>query len=303
MPVHSTTMPLEKRESTGLPRRRASAIAWLLSVAIGTMQVVPTAAFARSGAPDNDKGGEDEPAAEQRRTEGLRLYEDATAKYDAADYAGAVTSFKSSFDLLGDPRLLYNIAVCYDRLDRFDEALEYFARYRAVADPAEHEDVDRKVASLEKRREAASRDPAAPGPTGEGDRSKRTPAAGTVDERPGDATKRPKVFGPAAWGLLGGTVVAFGLGLGFGLASLKQDREAKSGCPDVGGSRICDDDGAAALKKGRTYGIVADVSLGVGGALAVATIVVLIVNGTRRKRASSSVARITPTFTGIVGRF
>ncbi len=294
-----TTMTLARMDER---MRRTSAIASMLAGSIAITQVTAVDAFARVSAPDPGKSGEDEAAAEQRKTEGLRLYEDGSTKYDAADYAGAVESFKASFDLLGDSRLLYNIAVCYDRLDRFDEALEYFARYRAVADPSEHEEVDRKVASLEKRRDAAAGGAPAPSPSTQGNGSTADPAHGSSGAAGGDA--KPKVFGPAAWGLMGGAIVGLGLGLGFGLASLGQDRKARDGCPDVDGERVCNEAGSEALAKGRTYGIVADVSLGVGGALAVATIVVLIVNGTRRKKANAATqARVVPTFTGLAGRF
>ena len=282
--------------------RRTNAIASMLALAIAITQVTGVDAFARVSAPDPGKSGEDDPAAEQRKTEGLRLYEEASTKYDAADYAGAVESFKASFDLLGDPRLLYNIAVCYDRLDRFDEALENFARYRAVADPAEHEEVDRKVASLEKRRDAAAGGPTEPGPSTQGDKSPE-PGHGSSGSPGGDASKR-KVFTPAAWGLMGGALVGLGMGLGFGLASLSQDNKAKDGCPETDGMRICNEAGNEALQKGRTFGIVADVSLGVGGALAVATIVVLIVNGTRKKRANAGTrAQVVPNFSGVAVRF
>lgn len=282
--------------------RRTSAIASMLALVIAVGQVTAVDAFARDSAPEAGKSGDDDPAAEQRKTEGLRLYEDGSTKYDAADYAGAVESFKASYDLLGDSRLLYNIAVCYDRLDRFDEALEYFARYRAVADPAEHEEVDRKVASLEKRKEAAAGGAAPPSPTTQGDRAD-DPAHGSSGTNAGKSDK-PKVFGPAAWGLMAGAIVGLGLGLGFGLATLSQDKKARAGCPEVSGERICDQAGSEALDKGRTYGIVADVSLGVGGALALATIVVLAVNGSRRRKASSGTrAQVVPTSSGVLVRF
>jgi hypothetical protein len=288
-------------------RRRRVTTGLALSLVLGANEVMPASALASAFRGPADSAPDADPAAAQRREEGTRLYEEGSVKYDAGDYSGAVTSFKASFDLLGEPLLLYNIAVCHDRLDQFAEALEYFARYRAVADSSEHANVDRRVASVETRRDAAASADSSPPRGASGKRNGgEEPRAIQVTPRDDGGERPARVFSPAVWGLTAGAVVAFGFGLGFGLASLSQDRKAEDGCPDVGGvGRVCGQEGKDALAKGKTFGIVADVSIGVGGALAVGAVVVLIVNATRRKRGAKddSRAHLTPSLMGLAGRF
>jgi tetratricopeptide (TPR) repeat protein len=246
------------------------------------------------------------PAAEPD-PKGMELYQTGQAAYDGGDYRVAIESFKAAFDILGDSNLLYNIAVCYDRLDEFDAAIEHYERYKAVADESEHAAVDRKIASArERKRKAEAEAEAPPTESGEGPppTEQNQPSATGVrtDAKPSEEVR---IFGPAAWALTATAVVAYGLGIGFGVVSMQRGDDAEDGCPEVDGNRICSQRGGDDLSAARRFGITADVSLAVGGALTVALIAVLASNAVRRKRARADVARlqVRPTGLGVSGRF
>jgi tetratricopeptide (TPR) repeat protein len=244
------------------------------------------------------------PAAEPD-PKGMELYQTGQAAYDGGDYREAIKSFKAAFDVLGDSNLLYNIAVCYDRLDEFDAAIEHYERYKAVADESEHAAVDRKIASARERKRKAEAE-ATPSASGDGppptEQDPPSTAGPGADAKPREDVR---IFGPAAWALTATAVVAYGLGIGFGVVSMQRGDEAEKGCPDVGGDRICSQRGGDDLAAARRFGITADVSLAVGGALTVALIAVLASNAVKRKRARAAEARVQvrPTGLAVTGRF
>lgn len=271
-------------------RRPSAVLVAVLATHALVLGAIPSARAREAAAPTED---------DARKAEGLRLYEEGTQRYDAGDYAGASEAFKASFDLIGDSLLLYNIAICYDRLDRYDDSLEYFRRYRAVAPAAEYGEIDRKIASVESRRDqAATPIEGAAEPEG---RSTATPAA-----RPGDdaaAPARPRVMGPAAWALLGTSVAALGVGLGFGLSSASARRKGLADCEVTDAGRLCERDGDDELHRASVHGIVSIVAISAGAALAVAAIGVIAGKATRGRRSNATRAQLRPTLGGLAGRF
>jgi len=77
------------------------------------------------------------------------------AYFQAQDYDRAITEYQAAFDLSAEPLLIFNIALCHDRANRPEQALEAFRRYLAqvstgtVADEA-REDVARLVPIVDK---------------------------------------------------------------------------------------------------------------------------------------------------------
>lgn len=78
----------------------------------------------------------------------------ASARFDSGDYEAALAGFLEAYELLeGDRRqanVLNNIAVCYQRLFRYDAALEYYERYLAESesDASDRAEVEAIVAGL-----------------------------------------------------------------------------------------------------------------------------------------------------------
>ncbi len=78
----------------------------------------------------------------------------ARERFEAGDYAAALAEFTRAYELLAsDPRraaLLNNIAVCHERLFRYDLALEYYQRYlrEAPRDPTDRAEVEAVIRGL-----------------------------------------------------------------------------------------------------------------------------------------------------------
>jgi tetratricopeptide (TPR) repeat protein len=90
-----------------------------------------------------------EPGAEVRQ-----LVARAEALFELGNYQAALVDFSRAYaSLEGYPRryvVLHNIAVCYERLFRYDEALRYYERYLAEggSDAADRQTIEAALATL-----------------------------------------------------------------------------------------------------------------------------------------------------------
>ncbi len=96
-----------------------------------------------------------------QKLEMKQLYERATRAYDVGKYNEAIEEYQKAYEIGGDPPMLYNIAQAYRLNDQPGEALRFYRRYLQRAPGARNrEDVERKIADLEKqveeRRKAAA---------------------------------------------------------------------------------------------------------------------------------------------------
>jgi len=100
------------------------------------------------------------------------------AYFGRGDYDRAIAEYQAAFDLSLEPSMIFNIALCYDRTNRPEQALAAFQRYLelapggSVADEARNDvarlvpiveqiRVDRAVAEAHRREEEARRQSAA----------------------------------------------------------------------------------------------------------------------------------------------
>jgi hypothetical protein len=87
----------------------------------------------------------------QQKLEMKQLYERATRAYDVGKYNEAIEEYQKAYEIGGDPPMLYNIAQAYRLNDQPGEALRFYRRYLQRAPGARNrEDVERKIAELEK---------------------------------------------------------------------------------------------------------------------------------------------------------
>src|SRR5579862_1612047 len=107
----------------------------------------------------------------QQKQDMKQLYERATRAYDVGKYNEAIEEYQKAYEIGGDPPMLYNIAQAYRLNDQPTEALRFYRRYLQRAPNARNrEDVERKIAELEKSVEdkrkaaAAAAPPPAPVP-------------------------------------------------------------------------------------------------------------------------------------------
>ena len=224
------------------------------------------------------------------------LFENGRALYQDGSYDGAIAAFKSAYELSGDPVLLYNIALAYDRMDSFDEAIEYLEAYRAVAPAEERDALSEKVDSLRRRKLKAQTDAAAKAP----------PPKPVVTETPVDNVpdkpepKKDRVFGPAAITLTVITVAAAGIGIGLGVTSSQRKKSAEDRCnKDANGDLFCPDTSSGDIDDARSLAIGADVSFAIAGAAGIALIAVVAAKAAkknkRKREGNGTAATLVPS--------
>jgi len=251
--------------------------------------------WARAGAPAAPS-----PADVKRAEE---LYDNGRQLYAEGSYRAAAIAFEQAYALSGNLDMLYNAALAYDRADAFDEAISTLDRYRALAPASERAKLDERKRSLEVRRDR-QREAATGGPSTDAPPSADAPTGSDSPYPAAGKQPRDRLFGPAAWALTGTAIAAFGMGTGFGVASLVRTRSAREHCADD--PMLCQTAARGDARRASSYALVADISFAVGGALTVALVTIVAVNAVRAKKAraqSSARARVEPSGTGAVVRF
>ncbi len=71
--------------------------------------------------------------------------------YGRGDYEAAILEFQAAFEIKEDPAPLYNLGKSYERLARYEEAIEYYEQYLALAPEApDRADVEETIKRLRK---------------------------------------------------------------------------------------------------------------------------------------------------------
>lgn len=235
-------------------------------------------------------------ADETRQARGARLYTQGTTAYSEGRYKEAIVALTAAYDVLSEPLLLYNIALCHNRLGNFTAAIGHYQRYRALVPESEWPEIDRRIAALEIKQADAARPP--PPLLGTPEPKPEEPAHTVEDSgRPATASDRNnvRIFTPAAAVLTTLTIVGAGVGTGLGITALRQKSDAQGGCgkSDMG-LTVCTAASEDARNKSRIFGIGADASFAVAGVSAIALIAVLAVRASKRKRSRAHALRIAP---------
>ncbi|HEX7841421.1 MAG TPA: tetratricopeptide repeat protein [Kofleriaceae bacterium] len=89
---------------------------------VGLAAVLALAAAPASADPD--------PAA---RTQAAAHFRQGQAYFQHEDYDRAIAEYQAAFDLSAEPSLIFNIALCYDRSNRPEQALQAFQHYLQLA--------------------------------------------------------------------------------------------------------------------------------------------------------------------------
>jgi hypothetical protein len=259
----------------------------------------------------------------QQKQEMKILYERATRAYDVGKYNEAIEEYQKAYEIGGDPPMLYNIAQAYRLNDQPGEALRFYRRYLQRAPNARNrEDVERKIAELEKtvedRRKAQAAAPppvttppptttpitpvAPPAVTPPSLVGPPAPGVAPPATVPAPVTEVPTTPAPAAepQGTSTRTIVSWivvGAGVALGGAALYEGKVAQDKADSVGNmSRLTpavpfDPTPEKAGKNASTAAIV----LGIAGGAAVATGVILLLTGGSSTEAASEPAAPVPT--------
>jgi len=97
---------------------RAIAAAVVAAVALVSLRVDPAWA---------------QPADPAARTQAAAHTRQGQAYFGRGDYDRAIAEYQAAFDLSGEPSLIFNVGLCYDRTDRPEQALQAFQRYLGLA--------------------------------------------------------------------------------------------------------------------------------------------------------------------------
>ncbi|MCK6524312.1 tetratricopeptide repeat protein [Myxococcota bacterium] len=184
------------------------------------------------------------------------LYENGAALYEEGRYEEAILAWEEAYRLSSRPVLLFNIANAYERLGRYDEAIDALSRYRAFAKAEERESLDRRMQNLERRRDEAR---AAAVATQVAQPTQPTPTTPTPAVKSGPS--------PLPFVIMGAGVAGVGVGAVFGARSLSAGAEAEALC--VGEALLCSGEAGPYLESAKRSALIADVSLITGAVLVV----------------------------------
>lgn len=219
------------------------------------------------------------PSDDQRA---LQHYEIGERHYNEGSYEEAISQWLAAYRLSPRPLILFNIANAYERLGRYEEAIDALERYRAEAPPEEHAQLDARLTHLRER---------ARGGGGGG----------------GDLLVPGIVVGAVG-------VATIAAGIVFGALALDaRDRlqdPAGGACRASGDRLVCGGDAGGLFSDAETFALAADIGL-IGGGVVLATGLLLVILDLASGPDASPAAALAPRLAvgrggasaGIVGRF
>lgn len=276
---------------SGRPARssRVRAPAALLAVLLGFPDIARAAEDPAGALPTVNDEPEAPPDATSMdaddRQRAMDAFHRASDSYNRADYQAALSDFLEAATLYASPDFQYNIGLCYEKLNKPEEAIAAFVTYlKTKRDVPDRANVEDRIARL---REELERRANAPAPKSEPD--------GAPKPAPRDRSKPLVIAGAAITAL--GAAVALGGGIGLGLAAKRRsddlDAAQTGGNPDdltFGEAGDLEDEGKR-LELGQL------VTVAVGGAVGLAGIALLAVGLSRRKQAKPGPkAALAPNF-------
>ena len=214
---------------------------------VGAVSLAIVATFASSAAAQSE-GASEEAVAAYRRAREL---------YAAGQYRDASVALERALELdPGSPTLVYNLARVYELMGELERSVEYYERYQELL-PQQHAREQERAEATIRRLRGAQRDasPASAPPR----------AVEPLRQLPGVVLVRESgVADEAFWIALIGGAASVAIGVTFGILALDARSRADgfvlrpNGAPVTERTRLYAD--------AQTFGIVTDVTIGVGAA-------------------------------------
>jgi len=222
------------------------------------------------------------------------LFENGARLYDEGLYDEAIAAWQAAFNLSPDrPLLLYNMANAYERLGRYQEALDYLNRYRALAPSEERETLERRMRAIERRMNEVKERALNP-PDGDPLRD-ATGSRIQVTSSQGGSNSGASPH-PAGIALIAGGGAGLAIGGVFGALALTERSRARSLCIEsTSGDTLCPSEAKAHIELDRSYSLGADIALIAGGAALGAGVIVLLVDATSSSDAKASNFLLVPS--------
>jgi len=256
---------------------RALPAAFALILSLAQLAVV-SPALAQSGTDDRAR----------------ELFENGARLYDEGLYDEAIQAWQAAHGLSPDKHLLlFNMANAYERLGRYQEALDYLNRYRALAPNDERETLERRMRSIE-RRIAEIKERATSGGGGDPllDSGQSQMTVKSTSGGGGGATTGPN---PGGLALVVGGGVGLAVGGVFGGLALSERRAAQAMCvQSPGDALLCPSEAKIHIDNDRTYSLVSDIAFIAGGVALGAGVIVWVVDATSGGNKTSNL-RLIPS--------
>lgn len=227
------------------------------------------------------------PKEDPKLEQAMVSYDLGKKAYNAARYEDALEHFQEAATRYASPDFQYNIGLCYERLDKPEEAVRAFRTYlRAKPEAKDRANVEDRIFTLEKEIEEAKNQPAQEAPDPE-----------PVEPQEDLPSGKGLILAGAVLTGIGGAV-GIGGGLGFGIAASNRSAsvdDVSDGNPDdltFSEAQTLDDEG----RRFETLQIVMAAS---GAAVAITGVALLAVGLKRKKRAEAGpTATLVPTWSG-----
>lgn len=250
--------------------------------------------------------------ADQRARE---LFVKGDTAYAEGRYEEALGAFEEALELSGRPQLLFNISNALERLGRLTEAVDALEKYIASGKAHDKDVIQKRLVNLKKRVEEQKKEEAKlreeeAKKQRELEEKQRAEAAARAKNEPSNPEspkssspppEEPSRALPIALIATGGAAVA--TGVVFGILALGARSDAENACSGA----LCNSDARDPLDREKTFGLVADLSVLGGLALAgVGTYLFVKSSGTPKARGSLPVRMVTTKGGGgveLVGTF
>ena len=228
------------------------------------------------------------PKEDPKLEQAMVSYDLGKKAYNAARYEDALEHFQEAATRYASPDFQYNIGLCYERLNKPEEAVRAFRTYlRAKPEAKDRPNVEDRIFSLEKQIEDAKNQPP---PDGD-------PVPEPVEEvEPLPNGKTLILVGAVLTGV--GGAVGIGGGLGFGLAARNRSLAVED-VADGNPQDLTFSEAETLDDEGRQFETLQIVMAATGAAVAITGVALLAVGLKRKKRAEAGpTATLVPTWTG-----
>lgn len=276
----ATRIPM--RRPVRVRARVRALVAMALAVALGAPVTVSTDAHASGPAKDElptvtdepTPPPDDEPRDDANLARAMEAFQRGSENYNNAKYDVALRDFLEAASLYASPDFQYNIGLCYEKLDKPEEAIAAFETYlKTKPDAPDRANVEDRVARL-KQMAAKGKD----------DGGKKDPPA-TKPEK-SKAARPMLITGDVLTGV--GIVVAVGGGVGFGVSAREKSKQLdevqNGGNPDD----LTFAEAKELEKDGKRLEAIQIAMVSVGAALVVAGVALIAVGTVRRKNAQKA---------------
>jgi len=198
--------------------------------------------------------------------EAIEFYREAREHYASGRYEEASEALERALVLDPDsPTLVYNLARVYELLGQLERSLRYYERYRELLPQQQAQEQERAEATIRRLQGARATG------VGERDEDEAPPReVAPLRQLPGVVLVRENgVADEAFWIALGGGAVSLAAGAVFGSLALVSRADADDFVLGRNGGR---QDRDRLYDNATTFGVVSDVTLGLGGAAVIAAI-------------------------------